>query len=298
MVVSRLSLVSRQRVVLGNNQSNLGRVVDLQDQLSSGKRVSKVSDDPISGRRALLFGLEQRRGEGYLRNVERSLTALETVDSTFSEISNVLESVKEAAVQGADSSADPAARAALASSVQAQLNRILDLANTVHDGRSMFAGTEVDDKPFELSAEGDRVLYHGNQDTYAVRISNFETVTVNDPGDVVFQGETDIFQTLLDLKDALLDDDGQRISSTLDGLQAAQSQIVARHGEIGGRVQRLELAQRQLEISDVQLQDLISQETDADLAETILDLQSAQLALEAGLQAGARVLQPTLLDFL
>jgi flagellar hook-associated protein 3 FlgL len=298
MVVSRLSLVSRQRVVLGNNQTNLGRVVELQDRLSSGKRVAQVSDDPISGRRALLFRLEQQRGEGYLRNVERSLTSLEAVDSTFGEISSVLESVKEAAVQGADSSADSAARAALASSVQAQLDRILDLANTVHDGRSVFAGTVVDDKPFALNEAGDRVLYSGNQDTYAVRISNFETVTVNDPGDQVFQGDTDVFQTLIDLKDALLDDDGQRVSSVLDDLHLAQDQIVARHGQIGGRVQRLELAQRQLEISDVQLQDLISQETDADLAETILDLQSAQLALEAGLQAGARVLQPTLLDFL
>ena len=154
MVINRLSLVSRQRVILGNNQSNLNRVVDLQDQLRSGKRVSKVSDDPIAGRRALLFRLEQQRGAGYLRNVERSLTELETVDSTFKEISSVLEAVKASAVQGSDSSSDAASRSALASSVQAQLDRILDLANLVHDGRSVFAGTAVDQKAFALSEDG------------------------------------------------------------------------------------------------------------------------------------------------
>ena len=61
MTVGRLSLVSRQRVMLNNNNTNLGRVVDLQDQLSSSKRIDQISDDPIAGRRALLFGAEQQR---------------------------------------------------------------------------------------------------------------------------------------------------------------------------------------------------------------------------------------------
>ena len=141
------------------------------------------------------------------------------------------------------------------------------------------------------------MIYQGNQDTYDVRISSLQTVTLNSPGDAVFQENTDVFQVMIDMRDAL-DNDGSRISSLLDPLQEAQQHLTSQHGQLGGRVQQLESAQRQLEVADTQLSDLISQETDADLAETILQLQSAQLALEAGLQAGARVLQPTLLDFI
>ena len=69
-------------------------------------------------------------------------------------------------------------------------------------------------------------------------------------------------------------------------------------GELGGRMQRLELSRNQLERARLHLGEIISREEDVDVAETIMQMQSAQVALEAGLQTAAQVIQPSLVDFL
>jgi flagellar hook-associated protein 3 FlgL len=70
------------------------------------------------------------------------------------------------------------------------------------------------------------------------------------------------------------------------------------HGALGGTEQRLELARNQLESAKVNLDGLVSAAEDADFPEVIAQMQLAQVALEAGLKAGAKVLRPSLLDFL
>ena len=111
--------------------------------------------------------------------------------------------------------------------------------------------------PFELNDAGTNVAYRGNRDVYSVSISNSESVAVNQNGGDLFKGETDIFDTFIAVRDALINDDGSELTNLIEDVDAAV-QMGVLHGEVGGRMQRLELAERQLTEVHTQLSELIS----------------------------------------
>jgi len=103
---------------------------------------------------------------------------------------------------------------------------------------------------------------------------------------------------LIGLRDALNADDGPAVRAAIADVDAAHAQVATHFGELGGRVQRLEMTRNQLVDVRANLDELVSSIEDADLPDVIARFQSGQVALQAGLQAGAKVMQPTLLDYL
>jgi flagellar hook-associated protein 3 FlgL len=123
-------------------------------------------------------------------------------------------------------------------------------------------------------------------------------VNVNQDGNTMFKQEVDIFGSLVELRDALRANDASKITGLIQTVDDAHAHMNDLHGALGGTEQRLELARNQLESAKVNLDGLVSAAEDADFPEVISQMQLAQVALEAGLKAGAKVLRPSLLDFL
>jgi flagellar hook-associated protein 3 FlgL len=123
-------------------------------------------------------------------------------------------------------------------------------------------------------------------------------VNVNQDGNTMFKQEVDIFGSLVELRDALRANDASKITGLIQTVDDAHAHMNDLHGALGGTEQRLELARNQLESAKVNLDGLVSAAEDADFPEVIAQMQLAQVALEAGLKAGAKVLRPSLLDFL
>ncbi len=284
--------------VLANNQMTLGRLAQYQEQMSSGKRINRVSDDPVVAKIALGYRQGAFESGKYLDNVNKATSFMTATDSTLGEMSQILDQVKQLGVQGANGSQDATSRRALAQSIDSYLDRTVDLANTVHDGRYLFSGTATLQKPFARNAAGTGVDYSGNLDTFDVSIGPGAQATVNQNGNELFKGQTDIFKTLTDLRDALTQNDTAAISGSLAGVDAAAERVNDLHGAMGGRMQRLDLARNQLERTKSYLEELTSQVEDVDLADTYSKFNLANTALQAGLRAGASVLQTSLVDFL
>ncbi|TVR47170.1 MAG: flagellar hook-associated protein 3 [Planctomycetota bacterium] len=296
--MTRVANISLSRNVLLANQRNLGHTADLQKQLATGKRINQMSDDPISGRRALVFKVQRFELERYQENIAKTLTFQETTDSVFSRMGEVVDEAKGLALRGVNASEDAASRATMARSIDGLLDRMVDLGNTVHDGRFIFSGAAVLDKPFALNNDRSAVAYAGDLDDFQVSISQTTRVSVNLNGHSLFKSEVDVFATFARIRDALDDNDPEGVEELLDELDRVQNHISGKQGELGSRMQRVELTRTQIDNALVNLSELISNEEDADLAETISKLQVAETTLEAGLNAGARVLRPTLLDFI
>jgi len=296
--MARITNSELSRNVLAANQGNLARVARLQEQLASGKRLLRPSDDPVAARQGLRLRVESFQTGKFLDNITKTTAFVDATDIAFSEISGLFDDVKQVAVQGANGTQDAASRAALASQVDAQLTRLVDLANTSHDGRFLFAGAATTTPPFAASSDGSRVAYRGDLDTFAVQISPTSTATVNRNGHALFKQDNDAFQALIDLRDALRADDPAEVSRLIDDIDAAHDQVNQAHGALGGEGQRLEATRNQLEQARIVLDRLVSDAEDVDLPSAIADLQLTQTALEAGLNVGARVIVPTLLDFL
>lgn len=296
--MERIASNTLSRNILTANQGSLGRLTDLQLQLATGKRINKPSDDPVGIRQSLRLRAESLKSDDYQSNIETSTGFLNTADSAFAGMTSLLQEVKGLAVQGGNDTLNASARAALGSQVDNALKRLVGLGNTQHDGRYVFAGAATTTEPFSLTAAGDRVDYAGAEENFSVQISPSSTLPVSQVGSALFQKPADMFKALIDLRDALQNDDGNAIRLSIADVDAAHDQVASHFGELGGRQQRLEMTLNQLQDVQINLDELVSQIEDADLAEVITKFQAGQVALQAGLQAGARVAQQTLLDYL
>lgn len=298
--MDRVTNLGLNSSVLRTNQKTLARLATYQEQLATGKKLNRVSDDPVAAKQSLRYRRDTFDAQKYLDNVDKATAFMNASDSALAEMAQVLDGAKSLAVQGANGTQDASSRKVLAQSVDSLLTRLIDLGNTVHDGRYVFAGTRTvdEDPPFARDADDTRVDYRGNLDTFQVQIGPHASVTVNQNGYDLFKGGTDVFDTLVQLRDALLANDGQTVNDLIATVDLTHEQINNLQGAMGGRLQRLELSRNQLEDGKVFTEGLISKAEDVDLTQVISELQLSQVALEAGLQAGARVLQPTLLDFL
>lgn len=297
--MDRITLVGMNTSVVANNQRTLARLATYQEQLATGKKLNRVSDDVVAARQSLRYRADDNATGKYLDNIGKALAFMGATDTALTEVVQLFDQAKAAAVQGANGSQDAASRAALAQAVDGHLARLVDVANTVHDGRFIFGGTATTAaKPFALAEDGSRVDYAGNLDSFSVEVGPNAKVQVNQDGHSLFKADTDVFAVLVELRDALRDNDAGEVASLITSVDAAQRHANDLLGAMGGRIQRLELARSQLEANQVYQRELISQAEDADFAETVSKLQLAQVALEAGLQSAARTITPSLLDFL
>lgn len=297
--MDRITLLGLNRTVMENNQRTLGRLATYQEQLSTGKKLNRVSDDVVAARQSLRYRADENATGKYLDNIDKSLAYMGATDTAFAEITSIFDEVKSLAVQGANASQDAASRAALAQAVDSHLTRMVDVANTVHDGRFIFGGTATTaGKPFSLAADGSQVAYNGNLDAFQVEVGPNSRIQVNQDGHQLFKANIDVFDTLVQLRDALKNNDASATAKLIDTVDASQRHANDLQGAMGGRIQRLERAQSQLETSRTYQKELISQAEDVDFAETVANLQLTQVSLEAGLQAAARTITPSLLDFL
>jgi flagellar hook-associated protein 3 FlgL len=88
------------------------------------------------------------------------------------------------------------------------------------------------------------------------------------------------------------------VRGLIDDVDAAHAQVADAYGALGGRTKLLEMVRNRITDVQMNLDEQSSQVEDADLTQVITDFSSAQNALQAGLQAGAKVMQQTLLDYL
>ena len=294
----RTTLTAINNTFLADSQRTIARMATYQEQLATGKRVNRVSDDPVAARQAMRYRAESLQTDKWISNISRGSVFVQASDEALGQMSELLDQAKQIAVQGANGAQTAASRKTLAQSADSLLTRLVDLGNTVHDGRYLFSGTATLDKPFARSADGTRVTYQGNLDSFDVQVGPNASVTINQDGHTLFQGATDVFKSLTDLRDALKADDAAGVSTSISAIDGAHAHVNDLHGALGGTEQRLDLTRNQLEHAQSSLGELLSQSEDVDFAKVLSQLQLSQVALQAGLQAGAKIIKPTLLDYL
>jgi len=142
------------------------------------------------------------------------------------------------------------------------------------------------------------VTYQGNQDVVQVDISPVSRAETTQDGSQVMQQPVDVFDVLIRLRDALNADDGPTVRALIGDIDAAHTQVANAYGDLGGREARMEATRNQLTVARQTIDEQVSQLEDADMAEVITQFTQSEMALQAGLQVGARVLQTTLLDYI
>ncbi|HZH62649.1 MAG TPA: flagellar hook-associated protein FlgL [Metabacillus sp.] len=291
MRVTQGMLASNSLRHLSNSYDRLG---DLQNQLSTGKKITRPSQDPVVAMKGMYYRSNLREIEQYQRNLSEAYLWMDNSEAGLEQANSALQRVRELIVQGKSDTYSDEDRFAIATEIEQLKLDLKETANTKVAGRYIFNGSNVDQPPVRSV---DPVDVNINTEDYMVEVSPGVKMKTNIDSEQIF-GEG-LFQTLNELTQTLngnydsakLDQLLQDIDSQLDSLQAQRS-------EMGARYNRLEMIDNRLGKSEIIANQIISDNEDAEIERVITDLTSQESVHRAALSVGARIIQPTLMDFL
>lgn len=289
--------------VIRNINRNLENMARTQEQMSSGKRVNRPSDDPIVVARVLAFKTSIAANDQYKKNMEDAKGWLDASESALGMATATLQRARELAVYGANGTMPDESMEALAAEVDQLLDEMVQIGNTSYGGRFVFAGTDTPNAPFERKTDitdpDYPVKYNGDTQKLDWEVAPQVTVTVNENGQDIFkQGSNDVFKLLEDLRKNLASHNNTAVSNTLGNFDQAIDHILNLRATLGAKSNRMEMAMSRLDDTQIGLTQTMSKLEDIDLAETVMNYKTQENVYLASLSTGAKVLQPSLIDYL
>jgi flagellar hook-associated protein 3 FlgL len=288
----------------------------LQNQATTGLRVSAPGDDPAAMQSALNLVANKSAAQQYNANV----TALQ--DRT-GQIFSVLQSLTSLAKQaGADATTagngiiSLESKSGLIANLNGLIKSAVDLANTqdATTGEGIFGGTSGVARPFTMTTDAaglvTAVTYGGNNSTNTTEISSGAPITVDIPGaNAAGSGArglfkdsasgADFFANLIKLRDDIAAGNTSAVATTdTAALQKDSDNLIYHVGAIGAAQTRLDLTATTLQNQISALDKNISNATSTDLVQTIVQLNQAQNSYQAALQSGTKIMQLSILNYI
>lgn len=292
-MISRVTQTTMTQTAMRQLQSNLSELARLQEQATSQKAFANPSDDPAAAAATLALHAEQRRTEQYARNIDDGLAWVTAADTAITSSTSLLSRVRDLTAQGAnDGALDAAAKEALAVELEGIRDELLSQANTRLLGRSVFAGTS------DTAAFAADYSYSGVAGSEVTRrVSDAAAVRVDTDGAAVFgTGDDSVFA----LVDRIVADlrTGTNVGPRLAEIDDRRTAMLGVQGAVGTRQAQIERAKEAAVQNSVSLESRRAAVEDVDSVEVLIRLQAQELVYRSALAVNARVLQPTLMDFL
>jgi flagellar hook-associated protein 3 FlgL len=278
---------------LAGLQSDLSAMARTQDQLSSGRRISRPSDDPAGTVSALLTRSTIAQTTQYQRNAQDGLGWLGTADGTLSTITSDLQRIRTLLVQSQSGATSPTSQAAIAQEVDQLRQEVLSQANTQYAGHPLFAGTAGVTQAYSASG-----VYQGDSGVVYRQVGATDRVAVGLPGSQVFGPAGADLHSLLSQAVNDLTSNPTGVAADISALDTAMTRVQDAQTQVGALYDRVQTAASTATDTLTTLKTQLSDVQDADLAETMTTMQMQQVAYQAALTATARAVQPSLLDFL
>src|SRR6185436_9923170 len=147
---TRISFSQINQNVLDRLFENFSKLEDIQEQLSTGKKVNRPSDDPVAATSALELRNQVSALNTYQRNIDDGLAYLGTVDTTLSTGNSLYQSMRERAIQASNDSNSAESRTFIGQEVRGMLDQMVALANTSFKGEFVFSGNNSQVAPYEM----------------------------------------------------------------------------------------------------------------------------------------------------
>jgi flagellar hook-associated protein 3 FlgL len=301
----RVPFNALNNALLPRLQSLAAAQLTATNQLASGQRVNRPSEDPLAMNRALELEARKKQEQQYFQNAGRSA---DLGQATYA----VLESMNKVATRAgelstlAGSLSSPAELATYAAELDQLIEQGVALGNSKFQGDALFGSTKTDLlAPFSVTRDQTTnkvatVSYDGaSGNGAAISVSDSETVL---PGTTGTENANlaGFLNNLVALRNALTGSplDLTALSAARQGLNTSEDQILASITRISSVQYRVESAVRQASETFEALDKEFGARVDADYAQISLNLSRSQTAYEAALQSAARVGSLSLLDFL
>ncbi|WP_077369561.1 flagellar hook-associated protein FlgL [Anaerosalibacter sp. Marseille-P3206] len=307
--------------MLFNLNQNMLRFDKLNQQMHTQKKFSVPSDDPIGVSKSLKYHTDLSKIEQYKRNAEDANSWMKETESALVEIGEVLHRANVLAVQMANDTYSKDDLLKVKEEVSQLRESLIEISNSTYAGRHLFSGYKTDKKL--LDGDGKYNVDLSKDEIVEYNIGVSETIKVNTVGMKVFGvGEVDdaldtnstepfekdavdqnnksyIIAVFEKFEKALAGEvNKEEVDKSLTRIQTCMDQVLTVRSEIGAKMKRLELTMKKLSSQDLSTQELITNNEGINPAEVITKLKTEENIYRASLSMGARIIQPSLADFL
>jgi flagellar hook-associated protein 3 FlgL len=283
---------------------NLSRMQQLQQQLTSGRTISRPSDSPTGTNEAMRTRGEQAANDQYARNISDGQSWLNTTDSTLGSMLSQVQRVRDLTVQGLNTgSLSDTAKQAIATEVGQIRSSLLGMANTRLQGRPLFGGPTSSATAYDATTG----TWQGRGGANGVdvtpnlrRTSDAATVRVDVTGGEAFgdQSQGDDLFAVVDKIAQAVTADPAALSTQLGALDSAITRLTNARTSVGARASQLDEAAQLQQDRALALTSRLSAVEDIDMPKVIMDLQQQQVGYQAALSATAKALPQSLVDYL
>lgn len=291
-MTSRVSDLTLSQNAIQSLQSSLGQVADLQNEASSGKKLTKPSDSPVGIGESLSLRASLSRNTQLSTNISDAEGWLGTTASTLGSVVTQLQQVNSLVLQAANASSDQTARDAIANQIDQISQGLVGLANTQYGNRPLFGGTTAGTAAYDSSGN-----YVGTDAAVQRSIAPGVQVQVNVSGTSVFgPAGNSVFNTLAQISNAI--HAGTSLTALSAQLTAQLQNVETQQAQVGATYSRVQTVSAQNATNATTMQSNLSNVEDADMAQVLMNLQAQETTYQAALAAAAKAIQPSLAAFL
>jgi flagellar hook-associated protein 3 FlgL len=318
---TRITNNMMSRSVLADINDIQARQTATQRKMSSGKEITRPSDDPFGAGRALSLRTELAGIQQYGKNAQEAQGWMTVTDTALGKLGDLAQRARELVVSGATDTMTASGREAVAKEIDQLIAGMKQEANATYDGRYVLAGngTVPPSRPYDSalvptaasSAPPPAPVYNDgylSPDSVAQNrtIGAGVPIQVDANGTEVLGGTPtstgNMLGVLRDIAAHLRStnpaDTAQLGTQDLRNLDGQIDNLLGVRARIGAGMNRLETAQSRLGELEEATTSLLSNVEDADMAKTMIDFSTQQAVYQSALNVGARIIQPSLLDFL
>lgn len=298
-----MRISDRQRYEMANSrvETAKGDNATMLEQLSTQKRINRVSDDPIGMGQALKRKTQISNFDQYIKNIEFSKGYLERTESALQGINENLMRAKELSVTLANATYGPSSREAAGLEIRELIEGVVSLANSTYGNRYLFGGFRTQTPPVnrEGGFMGDDGAIFLQVDDGSFRQINLQARNLFEPNaDERDKGHFGMIHTLQILNDALNQNDIQGIQKAMEELDFQMDKTTSYQATLGAIFNAIDETSKKLELNRVLTQADLSRIEDADTYRVTSDFKKTESVLQSTLAASNKLLQPSLMNFM
>lgn len=322
---------------LTDMRGNLSNMQKLQQQLTSGKEIRRPSDDPFKVARAMQLHTDMNTNLQYNENITNTSKWLDTTDTALGQAGNVLQRVRELLISSGNAGYGPIQREAVKDEINQKVGELGQILNTNFDGKYIFGGSRGTTKPVDVEnrdsqgnlknadlifyKKGGGKLVAGDNEMdmisskLEVEISQGVTMDYNITATELVQftnekgKQIDLSALLKSITNHL---DGKNDTGTavdpnatskltgddLNQISDAITNLLRVRSEVGAKENRMDAAKDKNVEENFNMTEMLAKTEDIDITEKYMDYATMQTVYTASLQTSAKVIQPSLLDYL
>ena len=309
--------------MLRNLNSSYTRMATLQQQISTGSKLLRPSDDPVGVTKAMSYRTQLTQNAQYDENLDTATKWLDTTDTTLGSVTSAMTRVQELITQAANDTNQTTDREKMLIEIKQIQQEIHDLANTKVGDTYLFSGTRTNEPLYKKDDATGEITFNGEAGTdieapengfgesVNIEIYNNIQLEINTTGAMKMFGKID--EVFAKIEEALVGQNditsSDEISAILGGtnsqedkeyttIQGSIDLVLMERATVGAKQNRVDMMADRLALQKEVLTKQQSNVEDVEYEQAITNLITQESIHNASLSVGGRIIQQTLVDFI